>query len=182
MLAMTRTEQPAPPPGNLEGIFRRHHSLVFATAFRVTGSSQDAEDVLQTIFLRLLRRQKELDLSPNPGSYLRRAAVNAGLDLLRARGRSGALPNDDFDQLPSSRGDSDPGRRQQDRETRRHLRQAILALSPRNAEIFSMRFLEGIPNREIAETLGMSQTAVGVALHRARNQVKQELGSLLGGH
>ena len=182
LLAMKRSSNPPTPSGTLEDVFRRHHGLVFATAFRVTGSSQDAEDVLQTIFLRLLRRQDEIDLSPNPAGYLRRAAVNASLDLLRTRSRSGPLPLDDFDQLPTSSGEADPDRRHEDQETRRGVRQAILTLSPQNAEVFTMRFLDGIPNREIAQSLGMTQTAVGVALHRARTQVKEELGSLLGGH
>lgn len=181
---MTRTETPQipPPSGELERIFQNHHSVVFSTAFRVTGSAEDAEDVLQTVFLRLLRRQESLDLSPSPGSYLRRAAVNASLDLLRVRSRKGSLPGDDFDTLPSQNGLADPDRRQSDQELRRNLRQAILGLSPKNAEIFTMRFLDGISNRDIAKALGMSQTAVGVALHRARNQVKQELGNLLSTH
>ena len=162
-------------------MFRDHHSRVFAAAFRVTGSAQDAEDVVQTVFLRLLRRQDELDLSPSPGSYLHRAAVNASLDLLRVRSRSGSIPMDDLDVLPTERADNNPDRRQEDREVRRGVRQALLALSPKNAEIFALRFLEGLPNREIANSYGMTQTAVGVALHRARNQVKKELNSFLGG-
>lgn len=177
---MSQTRDESPPPMALEAVFQQHHPLIFSTAFRITGSAQDAEDVLQTIFLRLLRRPG-VDLSPSPGSYLRRAAVNASLDLLRTRSRSGSLPLDDFDQLPTRRGEADPERRQNDREMRSRLRRALLALSPKNATIFSLRFLEGVPNREIADTLGMSQAAVGVALHRARNQVKEELATLLGG-
>ena len=58
MLAMN-AETPLPPPSaDLERIFQAHHSQVFGTAYRVTGSAQDAEDVLQTVFLRLLRRQR----------------------------------------------------------------------------------------------------------------------------
>ena len=180
MLAVEQPPQHAVPPGNLEGIFREHHSRVFAAAFRVTGSAQDAEDVLQTVFLRLLKRS-DLDLSPSPGSYLHRAAINAAVDLLRARSRSGSIPMDDFDALPSDRGEESPARRQDDREVRQGLREAMLGLSAKNAEIFALRFFEGLPNREIANTFGMTQTAVGVALHRARNQVKKELTRFLGG-
>ena len=45
----------------------------------------DAEDVLQTVFLRLLRRRSAADGIENEESYLRRAAVNASLDVIRAR-------------------------------------------------------------------------------------------------
>ncbi len=182
LLAVNQQEVPLPPPsGDLERIFQSHHSQVFGTAYRVTGSAQDAEDVLQTVFLRLLRRQEEIDLSPSPGSYLHRAAVNAALDLMRARGRSQSIPIDDHD-AAAENGHSDPNRCQQDAETRRNLRQALLKLSQRSAAIFTMRFLDGTPNREIAEAMGMSQAAVGVAIHRARNQVKKELATLLGGN
>jgi RNA polymerase sigma-70 factor (ECF subfamily) len=171
----------ASPSRDLEQIFEAHHSVVFGAAYRVTGSAQDAEDVLQTIFLRLLRRRKTIDLSPSPKSYLYRAGVNAALDLLRTRTRSRSLPLDDLDASLEESSLLNPDRRQEDRELRKQLRQAILCLSERSAEIFCLRFLEGFGNREIANMLGMSQTAVGVALHRARNQVKKELGSLVGG-
>ena len=60
----------------------------------LTGSVVDAEDVLQTVFLRLSRRG-DVNLEPNPGSYLHRAAINAALDLLRQRARTESIPIDD---------------------------------------------------------------------------------------
>lgn len=180
MLAAVTQDIPAPPPtAELEHLFSEHNHRIFAAAYRVTGSAQDAEDVLQTVFLRLLRRQDEIDLSPSPTGYLHRAAVNASLDLMRARTRSRSVELDEFE-LPAPR-TSSPDLRQEDRETRGALRQALLALSPKSAEIFAMRFFEDLPNREIAQAMGMSQTAVGVALHRARGLVKKEMTSLLGG-
>ena len=64
-------------PNELERDFRAHHGLVFATAYRITGNAGDAEDVLQTVFLRLLRRDRNADPLEKPESYLRRAAINA---------------------------------------------------------------------------------------------------------
>ena len=180
MLAAIPIEPLPEPSGELEDVFQRFHPKVFAAAYRVTGSAQDAEDVLQTVFLRLLKRQDELDLSPNPSAYLHRAAVNAALDQMRARSRSRSVPLDDLPVAPSEGENRGPERLQQDRELRRGLRQALLALSARSAEIFCLRFIEGVSNREIAILLGMSQTAVGVALHRARNQVKKEIRSFVG--
>ncbi len=182
MLAQTHDTPFPQPSGSLEGIFQQHHSQVFATAYRVTGSSQDAEDVLQTIFLRLLRRGDDIDLSPSPRSYLHRAAINAALDLIRSRSRSRSIALDELDTPPANGTPNAPDRLQHDREMRRELRQAILKLSPRGATIFTMRFLDGTPNREIAAAMGMSQAAVGVALHRARAQVKKELVPFVGGN
>src|SRR5215831_13355140 len=91
--------EPPPDPApvsmrDLEGLFREHHDRVFRAAYRVTGSVVDAEDVLQTVFLRLSRRG-DVNLEPNPGSYLHRAAINAALDLLRQRARTESIPIDD---------------------------------------------------------------------------------------
>ncbi len=181
LAAVTRSQTSPGPTSHLESIFEQNHAQVFATAYRVTGSAQDAEDVLQTVFLRLLRRQDQIDLSPSPVSYLRRAAVNAALDLLRARTRSRSIALDEVGApLENGAGEASPERRRHDREMRGVLRQAITQLSPKSAEIFSMRFLEDLPNREIAKAMGMTQTAVGVALHRARNQVKDEIRSIVG--
>lgn len=183
LTAVTESAPPPPPSGNLEMIFQDHYSQVYATAYRLTGSSQDAEDVLQTVFLRLLKRRDDVDLSPSPVSYLHRAAVNASLDLLRARTRSRSVGLDDLDQaLPTGEPEASPERRQEDREMRGVLRQALTQLTPKSAEIFSLRFLEDLSNREIAKVLGMTQTAVGVALHRARNQIRKEIRSIVGGN
>ena len=71
------------PASELETLFQAHHGRVFRTAQRITGSAADAEDVLQTVFLRLVRGQDDYDWSGNPEAYLSRAAINASLDLLR---------------------------------------------------------------------------------------------------
>jgi len=70
-------------PDELERAFRAHHGLVFRTAYRITGNAADAEDVLQTVFLRLARRGANADVVEDDESYLRRAAINAALDVMR---------------------------------------------------------------------------------------------------
>src|SRR5439155_1851084 len=75
-------------PTSLEVLFREHHDRVFRTAHRVTGSAADAEDVLQTVFLRVARGQESIGFAENPQAYFARAAINASLDLLRSRKRT----------------------------------------------------------------------------------------------
>jgi RNA polymerase sigma factor (sigma-70 family) len=71
---------------DVEGIFREHYRTVYRTAYGVTGSSQDAEDVAQTVFLRLLHGGSSREWK-NPVAYLYRAAVNESLTLIRSRRR-----------------------------------------------------------------------------------------------
>ena len=49
-----------------EDIFREHYDLVHGTAFGVTGRREDAEDVVQTVFLRLLRREMPREIQNKP--------------------------------------------------------------------------------------------------------------------
>jgi len=57
----------------------------------------------------------------------------------------------------------------------------LAQLKPRAAEIFTLRFLEGFTNPEIAKMLGVSQVLVAVTVYRARQQLQRELSSFLGG-
>jgi RNA polymerase sigma-70 factor, ECF subfamily len=170
----------AAPAGGLEAIFSQHHAAVYRAAYRITGNSMDAEDVLQTVFTRLLRRDGTLDLSQSAASYLHRAAVNASLDLLRSRRRARAVALADVEENLTDESYPGPERHSRSRELGRRLRQALSQLSPRQAEIFSLRYLEGMGNLDIARQLGTSQTAIAVVLHRARHRLQRELESLQG--
>src|SRR4051794_23505466 len=68
-------------------IFEQYYDLVYRTAYSITRTPQDAEDVVQTIFLRLLRRDAPPDLTKNPKGYFYRAAVNVSLKTVRLRER-----------------------------------------------------------------------------------------------
>ena len=148
----------------LDSIFDAHHGLVFRTAYRITGNAADAEDVLQTVFLRLLRRGS-VDMA-SPESYLRRAAINVALDLVRSGRHRTDIPLEDVPGLSAE---------QEPRELRLSLVRALARLSPREAEIFALRFFEDQTNKQIASLLNISQVHVAVILHRARTQIRSEL-------
>ena len=72
------------PPG-FDELYQQYSETVYRTARRITGSPTDAEDVLQTVFLRVLSRpDADLDLQ-SAEAYFRRAATNASIDVLRRR-------------------------------------------------------------------------------------------------
>lgn len=175
------TEAPRPGSIPLEELFRQHHDRVFRAAYRVTGNASDAEDALQTVFLRIARRHDELDLSQTAASYLHRAGVRAALDLLRARRRARAVPLDETDPHTPQTTTPDPERGSLSRELRSRLRRGLAAVNPKHAEIFALRYFEGYRNRDIAEMLDLSPTAVAVTLHRVRGQLQQDLAPLAGG-
>lgn len=161
----------------IEQLFADHKELVFRAAYRVTGNSSDAEDVLQTVFLRLLRLEQMPEIR-HLRAYLHRAAVNAGLDLLRARKESQNLPLDD---QPEMAGTGSASSRQETAELRAWLRHALTKLNPRWAEMFVLRFIEDYSNREIARMMKTSAAAVAVALHRTRAQLRKDYTAVMRG-
>lgn len=160
-LAWKQPVEGSPPsPSPLAAVFEQHHGLIFRTAFRITGNAADAEDVLQTVFLRLLRQQQPEMRQPE--SYLRRAAINVSLDLIRDRGEHAELP-------PQTPAPSASG------ELRQSLRQALAKLDPKHAEMFVLRYFEGHSNAEIATALGISSLLVAVTLHRTRARLQKSI-------
>jgi len=153
---------------------------VLSAAWRVTGSATDAEDVLQTVFLRLSRRPEGEPLGDEVAGYLHRAAVHAALDVLRSRQRAGWVPLEAAGELPRTAPGDDPERAHRNAELRRALRLALARLSPRAAETFALRYFEGLGNAEIAARLDVSQGVVAALLHRARARLRKELAVLMG--
>ena len=168
---------------DLGALFRNHHKGIFRVANRITGSPSDAEDVLQTVFMRLTPGWAERDLSPNPRGFLYRAAINASLDIVRSRKRANAVSLDVLDFDPNTNNSiASPEDNLADQELRELVRQAVAKLEGRAATAFVLRYYEGYDNRHIAEILGTSQMVVAVTLHRARTRLRKEIGSYLEKH
>ena len=166
---------------DLAVLFRDYHKAIFRIAYRITGSPSDAEDVLQTIFLRLAPNRREL--TPNPEGYLHRAAVNASLDLIRRRTRANLVAFDVIDfNTEAKLAAPSPEQDFADVELRELLRHAVAKLEGRAATAFALRYFEGYDNARIAEVLGTSQMVVAVTLHRARTRLRKEIGNYLEKH
>ena len=159
----------------LSQLFAEHHRRVLLAAFRVTGSMADAEDVAQAVFLRLAG--SEVRPIDNAGSYLYRAAINGALDLLRRQKSAPAEPLELAGEASAGRGSS-PEVNASNRELGASLRLAISELPVRAAEMFTLRYLEELGNREIATLMGTSQAVVAVTLHHARSRLKKRLREL----
>jgi RNA polymerase sigma-70 factor (ECF subfamily) len=159
-----------------EQIFREHCQLVYRTAYTVTGSHQDAEDVLQNIFVKLLERQHPPDLNINPRGYLYRAAVNMSLRAIRTRKRQRLTYGVEHLEAVSPTDELDT-----DETRRRELREALAKLRPRAVEIVILRYEHGYSDAEIATMLGRSRGVIAVTLNRARARLKKLLRASWGG-
>lgn len=169
---MTVACQPMPEthtPTALEQLFWAHQQRVLRAAYRITGNLADAEDVAQTVFIRLAASPHET--IANPESYLYRAAINGALDLVRRRKSELAL--DAAAEAVASSPESSPEKQLSSRELGQWLRNALARVAPVEAEMFVLRFVEGRDNREIAQMLGTSRAVVAVRLHQVRAKLKK---------
>lgn len=157
-------------PGELEQLFEEYHRLIYRTAYSVTGSRQDAEDVLQTVFLRLLRRGLPPDFNKNPQGYLYRTAVNLSLNTVRTRKRQRLVDGVERLLAPVAQVESSP-----DDRLRRNLLEAIAQLTPRAVEILILRYEHDCSDAQIAKMLGTSRGTIAVTLYRTRARLKKLL-------
>lgn len=173
-LALVREEATVTTPSDeLRDLYDRHSRSVYLTALRVTGNPADAEDVLQTVFLRIFKVQRRIDGTGSPGAYLRRAATNASIDLLRRRKTRSET---DIDERPDSP-ELEPSRpaSQSTVLLRERLRAALTRLSPENAELFVLCYIEGHTYDELAELFDIERGTVGSRLSRIRATLREEL-------
>jgi RNA polymerase sigma-70 factor (ECF subfamily) len=152
----------------LDRVYREHAPLIYRTAWGVLGTREDAEDVLQSVFLALLRRESLPDLQQNPRAYLYRAAVTASLDVLKAKRRRPVLVDDvaRFDVAAADPGSSF------DEDLYERLYAAIGHLSADASSVLILRYMHSKSLAEIAQELGLSRTAVAVRLFRSRARLK----------
>jgi RNA polymerase sigma-70 factor, ECF subfamily len=161
-------------PQEFEAIFQEHYVLVYRTAYGVTGRVEDAEDVVQTIFLRLLQRVRPPELLKNPKGYLYRAAVNLSLTIVQTR-RQRAV-TEDGEELAVSIPAPASSRAE---DVHRKLYDAIAELKPKAAAIVILRYLHNHSDTEIAKMLGTSRGVIAVILYRSRARLRKLLDESL---
>jgi RNA polymerase sigma-70 factor (ECF subfamily) len=169
------------PVIDLESVFRENHAMVFRAAYRITGNASDAEDVLQTVFLRMWKRESQAESIDNMSSFLHRSAVNAALDMVRTRQNIRHVPLDELEPVLADSPHRSPDRIQGSGEIREWLRGALARLNPRIAQMFILRFFEGKENPEIARLLNTTPGTVAVTISRTRDRLRQEYRSYVGG-
>lgn len=157
---------PKPELAGVAELFERHYEVVFRAAFRVTGNASDAEDVLQTVFLRVLARGHELEGADLPAAYFRRAAVNAAVDLLRRRAVRAESAFDERTPHPATQ----PAVLLKER-----LRRALATLENEDATLFLLRHVEGLSIEELAGVFQLEKNNVAVRLHRIRMRLQAEM-------
>lgn len=148
---------------SFEALFQRHYDMVYGVLFRLTGTRDEAEDLLQEVFLRLY--QRPLRHSDNVTGWLYRVAVNAGYNALRAdHRRTRREQRAAAGESTTVSGPEDEVSRQ---EARQRVQRALARISPRGAKLLVLRET-GFSYREMAQIVGVAPGSVGTLLARAQ--------------
>jgi len=154
------------PMAGFAELYERHYEAVFRAALRITGNPADAEDVLQTVFVRVLGRGGEAEDVSLPGAYFRRAAVNAAVDVLRRRDMRAESGYDN---------DAPHAAVQPPLLLKERLRRALATLDRDDASLFLLRHVEGLSIEELAGMFEIEKNNVTVKLHRIRVRLQGEM-------
>jgi len=159
-----------------EELMRAYGAAAFRYAYRIFRNRHTAEDVSQELFLKLYRNASRYEPAGKFTTYFYKVLNNLCLDTLRRMNKK-SLP--DFQSFenpvldgmaePAHRGAPDAAARVE--EERRLVREAIGKLPPMQRRVITLRELEELKYREIADILGLSLNEVKVLIHRGRKSL-----------
>ena len=156
--------------GALAALFERHHARVYRFCLRMTGDRQTAEDLVQDVFMRMLKYSKTFKASSTFDPWMFAITRNACADHWRSTARL------DKTTAPTHEDEADeaaqPERIAASAEREDLLHRALMALPLERREVLLLSRFEYKKHEEIADILGCSVGAVRVRIHRAIKQLR----------
>lgn len=157
--------------GGREGLaelYRLTHATVYGFALSIVKNAQDAEDVLQDVYLQVWQSAGSYRSQGKPMAWLLTIARNLALSRLRERSRTVSLPPEDwrarFAQVPAVT-----------QEDRLALEALLEALSDQERQVVALHAVAGLKHREIAQLLSLPLSTVLSRYHRALKKLKLAL-------
>jgi RNA polymerase sigma-70 factor (ECF subfamily) len=153
----------------LESLVERHYDAVFRLAYRWCGRRQDAEDIAQEVFVKLVRKLDQFQRQASFRTWLYRIVVNTAKDLHRTSSRRQRLESTFARQEASE----NPGRRPDEVLAARELVQALNLLPERQKAAVLLVLGEGFTHKEAAGVLGCSETTISWRVFQARRKIRK---------
>jgi RNA polymerase sigma-70 factor (ECF subfamily) len=157
-----------------EAFFARHRTLIYRTAYGLTGDRHAAEEVLQDTFTRAYRHRATLMTDVSPVPWLHRVALNLCYSRLdRRRIKAEPIGENNVAHLRDS--DIQPDERAERQELRQIVREGINALPPKHRSVVVLYYLHGLSLQETASFLDVRLGTVKSRLHYALRSVRAHL-------
>jgi RNA polymerase sigma-70 factor (ECF subfamily) len=174
----------------LEEIFKLYSAKLYNVAHKILGDVADSEEVIQDVFWTAFRKANTFQGTAQFSTWLYRLTINAALGKLRRSKRDKEVEYEEY--LPKFQQDghhlvrpvvdwSDTlDDKYAHQETQRLLAEALGELKPLDKSVVVLSDLEGMSDKEIAEVLELTVSAVKTRLHRARLFLRGKLSVKLG--
>ncbi len=166
---------------SFEELLSRYSNKVFSLASRLTRNSEDAEEVLQDVFVTVHRKIASFEGKSSFSSWLYRVTVNAAFMKLRKRRQDHSIPLEDIvQQQHSPAALKSPESAYVDAQSIRNemleaLETAIRRLPDDYRPVFILRDVDGLTSREVGRILDLTVPAVKSRLHRSRLMLRRRL-------
>lgn len=161
-------------------LYRQHYLSLRSYAGLLVGE-EEAEDIVQDVFLNVWIHRENLDDSLSFRGYLLRAAYNSALNVLKKKNYSDdycSACEKEIREMGYRYYDPDNSeviQRLYNRDLHREIHAAIDNLPTRCREVFSLSYLQGIPSKEISRQLGISLSTVENHIYAALKLLRKQL-------
>ncbi len=167
-------------------LVERHSRYLFGLAQRMTGSAQDAEDVVQETWLKAHRQLSRFEARADFRTWLHRICVNCSIDLIRARRhREDAHDPADLAEGPfgerGSESQPTPDRLAASAQIQERVQEALTRLTVLERAAFTLRHVEGMSIDEVGGRLGLKPSATKHSIFRAVRKMRNALEPFCGG-
>jgi RNA polymerase sigma factor (sigma-70 family) len=152
----------------LSVLFERHHASLFGFFYRMTGERAASEDLVQEVFLRMLRYRDTFHRESQFRGWMYQIARNLRIDDLRKRQSEVSLSRE-----PTENRSGGSAWKTDCSEYSILLEQALLALPNEKREVLVLARYQEMKYEEIADLLGIGVGAVKVRVHRAMKELRE---------
>ena len=162
-----------------DSLFAKYQDYVYNIVYGIVGSSDEARDVSQEVFVQVYRSLPSFRRGSRFATWLYRIAVNRAVDAARsAKGRRWLPLLETLSATPDP--DANPAHNAEKGAEQREIQSVLMKVPVQHRDVLVLKYFQDLSVDEIAEVLGISVTAAKVRLHRARNHFKETYVAAIG--
>ncbi len=158
-------------------IVRRYQNKLFSYLYRLAGNKEEAEDLLQNVFVKVYKNIKRFDTKRKFSSWIYRIAHNEAVNFLKKRGQKRFVSLEDIETTKDKLETVSPAKSPIDawisKELKKEMRTALDKLPGKYKEVLILRYFSDKSYEEISEILEKPVNTIGTLLNRAKKKLLQ---------
>ena len=161
-------------------LYLRYRDRIYGVIRSIISNREDALDITQDVFLKAYQGLGNFKRTSQFYSWIYRITINRCIDFMRRRSKHSVLcdnpvSDEEFYPLEAHRRSSSPSKAVEREEFRKYLHRAVVQLTPKQREVFILRYREELPLKEIGNKMGRSIGTVKAHLFQAHRNLRELL-------